>query len=77
MAEVGVRCGPPYAIFSLAIRPAKDVDGSPVVHVSPLAESACRVHDCADADIAHKMRPGCDLRGFLGSTFKPFQELKE
>jgi hypothetical protein len=42
------------------------------VSLSPRA-----VHDRGDADAARKMRHGCNLRGFLGSTFKPFQELDE
>jgi hypothetical protein len=30
------------------------------------------VHDCADADTAHKMRDGCDLQGL--ETFCPTNE---
>ena len=43
---------------------ALDLCESDTVSPSPLAGSACRVHGCADADTAHKMRHGCDLQGF-------------
>ena len=53
--------GPPRAMLGFV---ALDLCESDTVSPSPLAGSACRVHGCADADTAHKMRHGCDLQVF-------------